>query len=140
MGADIARAKTFAAEITAAIAKKKKKWLTSSKYKAKIGGYETAVTQLGIKLNNLQVDVSSYKQMTQSSGPRKIADLQITPASTVAQVLHIASLGLKDELKKIKDQENGKRLAILLKAYGKELSNVRAWVGEADAMEAEAEG
>jgi hypothetical protein len=140
MGADIDRAKTFAAEITAQIAKKKKKWLQSAKYKAKIAGYETAVTQMAAKLNNLKVDVSSYRKMTEALGARRIAELKITVATPVAVVLKAAQYGLTDELDKIKKQENGKRLAILLKGYGKEVAQVRAWVNEADAMEAEAEG
>ncbi|MEI9974303.1 MAG: hypothetical protein WDO73_20990 [Ignavibacteriota bacterium] len=57
----------------------------------------------------------------------------------MAHVLGVASLGLSRELDAIKNQTNGKRLAVLLKGYGNELKGIRAWVQEADAMEAEAE-
>ena len=137
MGADLDRALAFAADIQAQVAKKKKKLLQSARHKAKIVAYEASLGQLAGKLSTLKVNVASYRQQTQSGGPKKIASLKITDATTIAQVFSVAELGLKQELDKIKAQTQGKRLGVLLKNYGNEIKQIRSWVTEADAMEAD---
>jgi len=139
LAADINRAMAFVQEIDGQIAKKKKKWLQSAKYKAKIAGYDASLTQLGSKLKTLNVDISTFKTTTQSAGPRKIASLQLTDAKTIDHVFQVAQKGLSDELDRIK-KFDGSKLSKLLKNYGSEIKQIRTWVAEADTMEAEGEG
>lgn len=138
--ADIDRALDYSKQIEAMIAKKKKKLLQSAKYKTKIAAYEKNLNELGGKLNTLKVDVSGYRQGTQALGPNKIASLEIKTSTTIAQVLKVASIGLSRELDEIKNSSSNKRVAVLLKGYGKELKMIRTWVQEADSMESESEG
>ncbi len=134
--ADVERSLAFVHEIEAQIEKQKKKWLQSSKFKAKIAGYDASLARLASKLKMLKVDISTFKTTTQSGGPKKIASLQLTDAKTVEQVFQVAQKGLSDELDKIK-KFDGSNLAKLLRNYGSELKQIRMWVAEADVMEAE---
>jgi hypothetical protein len=136
LAADIDRALADVQGIEAQIGKKKKKWLQSAKYKTKIAGYEASLNALGSKLRTLKVDISSFKTTTQSGGPKKIASLQLTDAKTIEQVFQIAEKGLSDELEKIK-KFDGSKLTKLFRHYGSELKQIRTWVADADAMEAE---
>jgi len=138
LAADIDRALVNVKDIEAQIEKKKKKWFQSPKYKAKIAGYDASLTQLGVKLKTLRVDISTFKTTTQSAGPKKIASLQLTDAKTIDQVFQVAQKGLSDELDKIK-KFDGSKLTKLLRNYGTELKQIRTWVAEADSMEAESE-
>ena len=136
--ADIDRAIALTGEIKATIDKKRKRLFQSSKFKTKIAAYEQTLKELSTKVSTLRVDFTGEVQASQSSGPVKLANLKITPATTVAQVFAHASYGLKDELQKIagaKRADLGKRFL----AYGSEIKQIRSWVAEADEMEAEAD-
>jgi hypothetical protein len=137
LAADVDRALADVKGINAQIDKKKKKWFQSAKYKTKIAGYEASLDALASKLRMLKVDISTFKTTTQSGGPKKIASLQLTDGKTIAQVFQIAEKGLSDELEKIQ-KFDGSKLTKLLRNYGSELKQIRTWVADADAMEAEA--
>ena len=136
LAADVDRAMAEAQSIAGQIEKKKKKWFQSAKYKTKIAGYENSLNGLAAKLRMLKVDISTFKQTTQSGGPKKIASLQLTDAKPIEQVFQIAQKGLTDEVDKIK-KFDGSKLSKLLKNYGTELKQIRGWVAEADEMESE---
>ena len=134
---DIDRALALMVDIKAQIDKKRKRLLQSSKFKAKMAGYDTQLTDLGKRASTMRVDMKGEMDATQSSGPQSLERIKLTGATTIAQIMSQASLGLKREIDDIKKAaDNPKRLAIAFKRYGEEVKGIRTWLAEADEMDA----
>jgi aryl carrier-like protein len=130
---NVAKLKTDIVAIEGVIAKKKKKWLTSTKYKNKLKGYEDAVADLSVALNGLDkmLPGSTYGKLV------KAETWKFTTGTTVAQIRAACSIAFNEDLKMSKsvDEENAKQFRG--RGFGKSLAMMKSWVGEADEMESE---
>lgn len=135
---DIERAQALAAELRVTLGKKKKKLLTSKKYKTKLAGYEKLLDGLEAQLKqSVKADAEAVK-FAVSGNPKLIEKLKVTPSTRVSAIEMASWLGIKKELDGIAAVD-GRQLAKKFKRYGNEIKQLREWVGEADEMEAEAE-
>jgi hypothetical protein len=135
--ADIQRALVLAGELRTTLGKKKKKLLTSKKYKAKLAGYEKLLDGLeGTLKQSVKADAEAV-QFAVSGNTKLIEKLKVTPATKISAIDMTSWLGIKKELDGIAAVD-GKQLAKKFKRYGNEIKQLREWVGEADEMEAEA--
>jgi hypothetical protein len=119
--------------IQGVIDKKKKKWLTSKAYKAKIKGYEDSVNELDASLAQLEGSLpgKSYGKMV---NPKNWA---FTLSSTVADLKAGMSTYFTADMKLTKTEDDTEAKKFRGRGFAKSLATMRAWADEADAMEAE---
>lgn len=119
------------AAIQAVIDKKKKKWLTSSKYKAKIKGYEDSVKELDTVLAELEKSLPGMNYGTYVD-PKAWA---LSANTTVADIKAATSTYFTADLKLTKSEDEEQAKKFRGRGFGKSLAVMKGWVAEADEME-----
>lgn len=122
-------------EIQKIIDKKKKKWLTSAKYKSKLKGYEEAVSSLDKALMEVEKAMPgrNYGSMVE---PDK---WKFSTSTTVADIKSAASVYLTGDLKMTQEEDTEQAKKFRGRGFGNSLAMLKKWSEEADAMEAESE-
>lgn len=133
--ANIGKLRTDLVAIQAIIDKKKKKWLTSSKYKAKLSGYEAAVAELDGSLKTLAKLLPDVK----FGASTKPDDWHFSTATTVEQIYQAASTSLQDDLNMDKKTDEAIGKQFRGRFFAKSLDTLKEWGKFADDMEAEAD-
>jgi hypothetical protein len=135
---DIERAQDALKDIRGQVDKKKKKWLLSKTYKAKLLGYEKLLDGLESQLKgSIKANADALPHATAGS-QATLNKLKITASTKVSALEASSWLGIRKELDGIAGS-SGKELSKKFKRYGAEIKQLREWLGEADAMEAEAD-
>lgn len=119
--------------INGVISKKKKKWLTSKKYKTKLKGYESAVSDLDSQLADLDKKLpgQSYGKYVDPSV------WKISIATTVAEIQASASTFLTADMKMRAKDDAAEAKKFRGRGFAKSLQVMKEWVNEADEMEKE---
>lgn len=126
-------------DIEKMIAKKKKKWFKSKKYKNKLKTYEKALDELRNKSRSILATLKEA-QADKPPSPRQIkANLDIGPKSTLAELENLAAHSVKQMLKEYSENKKGtegrKRKFREAGDFGAELNILKEWAKEADAMD-----
>lgn len=137
--AELARLDGALDDVERMIAKKKKKWFQSKKYKKKLKTYEDALEELRQKSRTIGRALNEAQQNNPPS-PRQIQrTLAIGPKSTLKELDDLASIEVQNLLKKYGDAkktaEGSGRKFRQAGDFAGELKILRAWVAEADEME-----
>jgi hypothetical protein len=132
--ADIEKGMAFISDIEAQIDQNKKKWLGSAKYKTKIPVYAASLLRLNSKLKTTRVEISNFKNATQSAEPVRLAKLQLTDSKKVDDVFKFTQKGLADEVERV-NRPWGTKLGPLLTFVEGGAGGVAAFQNAADDLE-----
>ncbi|AWI10018.1 hypothetical protein CKA38_12830 [Ereboglobus luteus] len=122
------------ARIEGLIAKKKSKWFSSKKYKAKIANYENTLNDLKTLLEKQKTRIGNFVQQEAfASNPQKSIP-EIKASISIGLLSDLASPGQREMTRKFQNTE-GPALQKAFARYGNYLKTMRAWASEADEME-----
>ena len=119
------------ATVQATIDKKKKKWLTSAKYKSKLAGYESAVKDLDTALAGVEKAMPG-RNYGKSVDPN---EWKFTAATTVGRIKEVSSRYLDMDIKMTKTEDEEQAKKFRGRGFGNSLEGLKKWAAEADEME-----
>lgn len=124
--------------------KKKTKWLKSAKYKAKIGGYLSALDSVVTILQKQSDDIKGVAGVQQNEAWVDRC-YKLSADMTVKEIRNLASTEFNDSLKKFDTSGEkvggyARKFRDEYKAMGSQLAVMKKWADDADGMESEADG
>ncbi len=136
----VVAARTSASTLTKLAEKKKAKWLKSAKYKAKIGGYLTALEQVEADLTKLEKkilamsvskrDAAWVERCFPISVDMKVSEIEAATTAEFDSLLKTYEAAADTHVRGFRDE---------YKHMGNQLATFARWAAEADAMDAEAD-